>query len=136
MSALESQVGGSHYKDMPIQPVEFITKNKLGFLEGNVVKYVCRHKAKNGRQDVEKAIHYLQLLLDTEYAPEPPKTPDGWIAWKGGARPVDGDLIVQAMYRDGSVSPKRGAGKFRWLRIGDSSDILAYRIVTTAESLE
>lgn len=65
--ALRSQVGGSHYKDMPIQPVEFCQKNRLNYCESNVVKYVCRHRSKNGRQDIEKAIHYLQLLLDIEY---------------------------------------------------------------------
>ena len=65
--ALTNQVGGSHYKDMAIQPVAFITANNLGFLEGNVVKYICRHHAKNGKQDIEKAIHYCQLILATYY---------------------------------------------------------------------
>lgn len=67
LSARQSQVGGGHYKDMPIQPAEFIHKNGIGYLEGNVIKYVCRHRSKNGRQDVEKAIHYLRLLLEMEY---------------------------------------------------------------------
>jgi hypothetical protein len=65
--ALEAQIGGNHYKDMAIQPVEFITANDLGFLEGNVVKYICRHHAKNGAQDIQKAIHYCQLILSTKY---------------------------------------------------------------------
>jgi hypothetical protein len=64
------QIGGSHYKDFVIQPAEFIHKNQIGFLEGNVIKYVCRHAAKNGRQDLEKAKHYIDLLLEFEYAPE------------------------------------------------------------------
>jgi hypothetical protein len=64
---LDVQVGGAHYKNMKIQPVEFITTNGLSFLEGNAIKYVCRHKVKGGRQDIEKAIHYLQLILETEY---------------------------------------------------------------------
>lgn len=67
MTASKEQVGGDHYKTYAIQPAEFIHKNRLGFLEGNVVKYVCRHHRKNGRADVEKAIHYLQLLLEWEY---------------------------------------------------------------------
>jgi len=67
-SALTSQVGGSYYKDMKIQPIEFIHANKLDFLQGNVIKYVCRHKNKNGKQDIEKAMHYLQLILDLEYS--------------------------------------------------------------------
>lgn len=65
--SLNTQVGGNHYKDFSIQPVEFITANGLSFLEGCVVKRVCRHKEKNGREDIEKAIHELQLLLDLEY---------------------------------------------------------------------
>ena len=67
MGALDKQEGGSHYKDMAIQPVEFIVANKLGFLEGNIVKYVCRHHSKNKAQDIRKAIHYCELLLELEY---------------------------------------------------------------------
>lgn len=67
MSALEKQVSGSHYKDFPIQPVEFIHKNNIPYLEGNVIKYTCRHKSKNGKEDILKAIHYLQLILELEY---------------------------------------------------------------------
>lgn len=65
-SSLKKEVGGEHYK-MAIQPIEFITANKLPFIEGNVIKYVCRHRKKNGREDIEKAIHYLEMLLDLEY---------------------------------------------------------------------
>ena len=72
MSQLEKQVGGDHYKQFAIQPVEFIHRNKIGFLEGNAIKYICRHnKTENlakGKQDLEKAIHYLQLLLEFEYS--------------------------------------------------------------------
>ena len=67
LTALDKQEGGNHYKDMAIQPVEFITANGLGFLEGNVVKYICRHHAKNGAEDIKKAIHYCELLLATKY---------------------------------------------------------------------
>lgn len=61
------QVGGEHYKNFAIQPAEFITRNNLGFLEGNVIKYVCRHGHKGGVQDIDKAIHYLQLLKEYKY---------------------------------------------------------------------
>ena len=66
-NALKKQVGGQHYASMKIQPVQFITANDLGFLEGNIVKYVCRHHAKNGAEDIKKAIHYCELLLETTY---------------------------------------------------------------------
>ena len=67
MSALEAQEGGSHYKSMAIQPVEFISKNKIPYLEGNVIKYVSRHQSKNGIEDIKKAIHYLQLIAELQY---------------------------------------------------------------------
>lgn len=58
------QVGGTHYKDMAIQPIEYITKNNLGYCEGNVIKYVSRWKNKNGVEDLLKARHYIDLLID------------------------------------------------------------------------
>lgn len=67
MSALDTQEGGDHYKSMAIQPVEFINANGLDFLQGNVIKYACRHKNKNGAEDVRKIIHYAQLILELQY---------------------------------------------------------------------
>lgn len=69
MKASEEQVGGSHYKSMAIQPGKFIRANKIGWYEGNAIKYICRHNAKNGKEDIEKAIHYLRLVLE-EYNDE------------------------------------------------------------------
>ena len=69
-SALDIQVGGDHYKQLPIQPVEFCQRNRLPACETAVVKYVCRHHEKGGAQDIRKAIHYLELLLELEYASE------------------------------------------------------------------
>ena len=65
--AKNKQVGGNHYKEMKIQPLEFITANKIPFIEGNVIKYICRHRFKNGVEDINKAIHYLELLKELEY---------------------------------------------------------------------
>lgn len=66
-SALDIQVGGGHYKDMKIQPVEYCHANNMGGIESAVVKYVSRYKFKNGEQDIDKAIHLLQLLKQLEY---------------------------------------------------------------------
>lgn len=66
MSALNEQVGGDHYKNKKIQPVEYIHANSIGFFEGNVIKYVTRWKSKNGIKDLEKARHYLDLLIELE----------------------------------------------------------------------
>ena len=65
-SALDVQVAGNHYKDLPIQPVEYIHANALGYFEGNVVKYVSRWRKKNGIADLEKAKHYIELLIELE----------------------------------------------------------------------
>lgn len=65
-SALATQVGGSHYKDLNIQPVEYIHANGVGYFEGNVIKYVSRWRAKNGIKDLEKARHYIDLLIELE----------------------------------------------------------------------
>jgi hypothetical protein len=61
--AMTKQVGGTHYKDMAIQPVEFIIANGLGFCEGNIIKYTCRYKQKNGVEDLRKVIHYAEMLI-------------------------------------------------------------------------
>ena len=64
----KKQVGGSHYQSMVIQPSEFINKNNLPFAEGNAIKYLCRHKQKGQRKDLEKAIHYCQMAIDRDYS--------------------------------------------------------------------
>lgn len=66
-AALATQIGGAHYKDRPIQPVEYNQVNKLGFIEGNIVKYATRHQHKGKAEDVRKIIHYAKLLLQLEY---------------------------------------------------------------------
>lgn len=65
--ASKTQVGGTHYKTFPIQPVEYCQINKLNYCESNVIKYISRHKAKNGIEDLEKAKHYIDLLIELEY---------------------------------------------------------------------
>jgi hypothetical protein len=67
MSARNRQEGGAHYLKYKIQPFEFIAENNIGFAEGSVIKYVCRHRDKNGAQDIKKAIHYLELILEMHY---------------------------------------------------------------------
>jgi hypothetical protein len=66
VSAKDYQVGGDHYKNIGIQPIEYIMANNLDFCEGNVVKYVSRWRQKNGLDDLLKAQHYLQFLIERE----------------------------------------------------------------------
>ena len=67
MKSLKTQVGGGHYKKMVIQPVEFIYKNKLDFFQGAVIKYICRFRDKNGKEDLEKIKHFIDILIELEY---------------------------------------------------------------------
>jgi hypothetical protein len=82
MSALKEQVAGQHYKDMAIQPVEYIHKNGLGFIEGCVVKYVSRWREKGGLEDLRKARHFIDMLIEME-------------------EPAKGDLLKKADLDDG-----------------------------------
>lgn len=66
-SALDVEVGGDHYKKLKIQPVEFIQSNGIPFIEGNCIKYLCRHRNKGKAEDIKKVIHYCELLLELEY---------------------------------------------------------------------
>ena len=63
----DKQVGGDHYSKMKIQPAEFINKNKMLFAEGNAIKYICRHNNKGGKQDLEKAKHYIDMIIERDY---------------------------------------------------------------------
>jgi len=62
--ASDVQVGGDHYKTLPIQPIHYIRENGLGWYEGNIVKYATRHKQKGQIEDIKKVIHYAELILE------------------------------------------------------------------------
>ena len=137
MSALDVQMGGTHYKDLPIQPVEFITKNNIPFCEGNAIKYLCRHRSKNGKEDLLKAKHYIDLLIEMEYPDDRKKVKvvprvcsddDGWIEWGGGCNPVYSDTLVQIVTRDNTRGCS-SAGSFEWYHDGHPGDIIKYRVV-------
>ena len=83
--AYKKQIGGSHYQNMVMQPSEFINKNKLPFAEGSAIKYICRHAAKGKQEDIHKAIHYLEMILDRDYQDTQPKEEswtDGYKKWR------------------------------------------------------
>ena len=63
----KKQIGGSHYQSMVIQPSEFINKNNLPFAEGNAIKYLCRHKQKGQKKDLEKAKHFIDMIIERDY---------------------------------------------------------------------
>ena len=67
-TALGSQVGGHHYQDMAVQPFEFLRQNNVPHAEGEIIYHVLRHRSKYGRKDLEKAMHWIQLIIESEYA--------------------------------------------------------------------
>ena len=75
MSSYKKQIGGSHYKNMKIQPSKFINDNKLLFAEGNAIKYICRHRFKNGKEDLLKAIHFIEMIIERDYSKTETKNP-------------------------------------------------------------
>lgn len=137
MSALDIQVGGSHYREGGIQPVQYIEANSLQFLEASVVKRVTRHNRPTGkgRQDIEKAIHELQLLLELRYAEvaAPAAASQTWILHDGQTQPlIQKGARAELKHRDGSVSEVKSVDyeASHWQWYGEPqriTDIVAYR---------
>ena len=68
MSAYNKQIGGTHYKKMKVQPSKFVVENRLLFPEGSVIKYVIRHQDKGGKEDLEKAKHFIDMIIERDYS--------------------------------------------------------------------
>ena len=87
MSVYNKQIGGTHYKKMKIQPSKFVIENKLLFPEGSVIKYICRHPYKGGKEDLEKAKHFIDMIIERDYEEKKGKTEtwiEGYKKWKAG----------------------------------------------------
>ena len=85
MSAYDKQVGGKHYIKYKIQPSEFVVENKLLYPEGSVIKYILRHQDKGGKQDLLKAIHFIEMIIERDYTDEKEKQEtwvEGYKKWK------------------------------------------------------
>ena len=75
MSTYDKQIGGSHYQNFKIQPSKFVVENELLFPEGCAIKYICRHRLKGKREDILKAIHFLEMILERDYPESSGKNP-------------------------------------------------------------
>ena len=85
MSTYDKQIGGAHYQNFKIQPSKFVMENKLLFAEGNVIKYVCRHPYKGGKEDLEKAIHFIEMIIERDYKEIKKESwVEGFRKWKHG----------------------------------------------------
>lgn len=137
MTSNTKQVGGDHYKSKAIQPWDYIASNNIGYLEGNVIKYVSRWKDKNGVQDLEKARHYLDKLIELQSEAQPDITiqsvidqhNDGWIEWRGGECPLPAGTIHEVKFRSGEVVQCDNPTTWAWGAGNNGCHISAYRVV-------
>jgi len=87
MSVYKKQIGGNHYIKYKIQPSQFVVENKLLYPEGSVIKYILRHQDKGGKEDLEKAKHFIDMIIERDYEEKKEKT-ETWIEghkkWKAG----------------------------------------------------
>ena len=84
-SPYQKQVGGKHYLKYKIQPSDFVVENKLLYPEGNVIKYILRHQNKGGKEDLEKAKHFIDMIIERDYREEKEKKEtwvEGYRKWK------------------------------------------------------
>ena len=86
MSAYKKQIGGSHYLKFKIQPSRFVVENKLLYPEGNVIKYILRHQNKGGKEDLEKAKHFIDMIIERDYKEEKEKQETSQEKWVDGYR--------------------------------------------------
>jgi hypothetical protein len=85
MSAYKKQIGGKHYLKYKVQPSRFVVENKLLYPEGCVIKYILRHQDKGGKQDLEKAKHFIDMIIERDYKDEKEKQEtwlEGYKKWK------------------------------------------------------
>lgn len=129
MSAFETQVGGDHYKKLAIQPTQYAMANGLDACQFSVIKYVTRHRDKGGKKDLEKAMHFLQMLIELEYPENSSKNiktdAEGWIEWDGIGKPAF-DGFVDVKMRSGTQSQSK-VQFYRWNWIDHGQDIIAWR---------
>ena len=138
MSANDTQISGNHYKGKPLQVWDFVAANNLGYFEGNIVKYVSRWKDKGGVDDLRKAKHYIEKLIELETQVKPehkgerlilPKD-DGplWIVWDGDPCPLDPATRVEVMLISGQVL-NGTADEFFWTDAVPSRRVRRYRVI-------
>lgn len=99
-SAFKEQIAGDHYKSLVIQPIEYITKNKLDWYEGNVVKYISRHKTKGGSEDIKKVIHYATMYLEANYGIQTKVTYQGTVNKKRKYKKKNNNVAIEVSQQE------------------------------------
>lgn len=147
--ASDTQVGGDHYKTMgDFQPWDVLQhwltpEEYRGYQKGVAIAYLARERQKGGDQDIKKAAHHLQRLIEAMGGnPLVQQTArsalamddadaDGWITWGGGECPVPDKLVWCKFRGGGAIFFGRNASSLRWIHAGADRDIIAYRVVPT-----
>jgi hypothetical protein len=134
MSANDTQIGGKHYKADGIEPWDYVAANNLGYFEGNIVKYVSRWKDKGGVDDLRKAKHYIEKLIELEtQVKDESKTIHGFIPWAGGEQPLDNDVKVEVLLSDSHQSGTQtlfaGHVDWSWSHLVDAVRVTGYRVI-------
>ena len=109
MSAYDKQIGGKHYQNFSIQPSKFVIENELLFPEGNVIKYICRHRFKNGKEDLEKAVHFIEMIIERDY-PTIPMTEEEEYR-NAGISKADAEKTYPPDNSWGMIKPPETSGK-------------------------
>ena len=89
MSVWKKQIGGKHYIKYRIQPSQFVVENKLLYPEGSIIKYILRHQDKGGKEDLEKAKHFIDMIIERDYKIKNENKKDwdeGYKKWKETTR--------------------------------------------------
>jgi hypothetical protein len=138
MSANDTQISGNHYKDKTVQPWDYIAANNLGYFEGNVVRYISRWRDKGGVDDLRKAKHYIEKLIELETQVKPEykgerlilPTDDGplWIQWDGGPCPLSQFQKVDVVLANGDKDHGT-ASSFYWTDAVPSRRVRRYRVI-------
>ena len=110
MGTYDKQIGGSHYLNFKIQPSEFANKNNLPFAEGNAIKYICRHKDKGGKEDLKKAKHYIDMIIERDYGDHIKPLPHGFTLTKS-KDPDMTPMTEEEEYRNAGITKEEAEKK-------------------------
>ena len=110
MSVYKKQIGGSHYLKFKIQPSEFANKNNLPFAEGNAIKYICRHKYKGKKDDLKKAKHYIDMIIERDYGDHTKPLPHGFTLTKS-KDPDMTPMTEEEEYRNAGITKEEAEKK-------------------------
>ena len=110
MSVWKKQIGGKHYIKYKIQPSQFVTENKLLYPEGSVIKYILRHQDKGGKEDLLKAKHFIDMIIERDYGDHIKSLPHGFTLTKS-KDPDMTPMTEEEEYRNAGITKEEAQKK-------------------------